>query len=82
MKKKKKKNLQSYQTKEWIQFRLQTGSKPEPQSPNSEEVDGKLDSGKRKRLNEEIKRENEVLFFNVSRGEGERESGEVKERDL
>ena len=29
--KKKKKNLQSYQTKEWIQFRLQSGSKPEPQ---------------------------------------------------
>ena len=53
---------------------MQSGSKPEPQSPNSEEVDGKPDFGKRKRLNEEIKRENEVLFFNVSRGEGERKS--------
>jgi hypothetical protein len=52
---------------------LQSGSKPEPLSPKFEEVEGKPDSGKRKRLNEEIKRENEILFFNVSRGEGERE---------
>ena len=54
---------------------MQSESKPEPCSPNSEEVEGKPDSGKRKRLNEEIKREN---------GERERERvrGEVKERDL
>ena len=61
---------------------MQSGSKPEPRSPKSEEVEGKPDSGKRKRLNEEIKRENEILFFNVSRGDGERELGEVKECDL
>ena len=49
---------------------MQSESKPEPCSPNSEEVEGKPDSGKRKRLNEEIKREN-----------GERES-EGKSRSV
>ena len=61
---------------------MQSGSKPEPRSSKSEEVEGKPDSGKRQRLNKEIKRENEVLFFKVSMGEGERESREVKECDL
>ena len=45
--------------------------------PNSEEVDDKPDFGKRKRLNEQIKRENEVLFFN-EQGRGRESQGKSR----